>query len=124
MLVPMEVLDRCGAPYADTNLPMLCFENDWRNAMMPTVFVLSGSSGRTANQLLQAALAQFPGCQVELVTESQVRTIERAAHLVDKASKRSALICHSLVEPSVRQAVETEALRLAVPCIDISYKAT
>ncbi len=86
---------------------------------MPTVYVLSGGSGRTANQLLQAALAQFPGCEVELVTETEVRTVERSARLIGLASERSALICHSLVDPVVRQAVETEALRLAVPCIDV-----
>ncbi len=84
----------------------------------PQVFVISGGTGRTAKQLLQAALAQFPDKEVDLIYHTGVRDIKKATEIVARASAQGAMICHSLVAPKVRQAVDREALRLGVPCID------
>lgn len=84
----------------------------------PQVIVLSGGTGRTAKQLLQAALAQFPNNEVDVVYQTGVRSAKRAIEIVNQASANGAMICHSLVAPKVRQAVDAEARLRGVPCID------
>lgn len=73
----------------------------------------------TARQVLQAALAQFTDCHPEIVHQSKVRTSEVAVAVVHDAAEQKALICHSIVDPTVRRALDEEALKLAVPCIDV-----
>ena len=85
----------------------------------PQIVIISGSTGRTADHLLQAALAQFPNQDVDVVYETRVSTVKRAINVVAKASAENAMICHSLVAPKIRQAVMAEARRLGVPCIDV-----
>ena len=84
----------------------------------PQVVILSGGTGRTAKQLLQAALAQFPNNEVDVIHHTGVRSAKKAIEIVNRASAQGAMICHSLVAPKVRQAVDAETRRLGVPCID------
>jgi regulator of PEP synthase PpsR (kinase-PPPase family) len=80
--------------------------------------VISGGRGHTAKLLLQSALAQFPGSEVEIVQQTGIREPSAAVQIVRQAAADGAMICHSLVAPKVRQALEAEVRRLAVPCID------
>lgn len=84
----------------------------------PQVVVLSGGTGRTAKQLLQAALAQFPNNEVEVMDFTGVRSVKKAIEIVNQAAANGAMICHSLVAPKVRQAVDAESRLRGVPCID------
>jgi regulator of PEP synthase PpsR (kinase-PPPase family) len=54
---------------------------------MNTIFVVSDGTGRTASQALHAALAQFPGAEVEIIVRSKVRTRDRAREVVCEAAK-------------------------------------
>ena len=83
------------------------------------IFLLSGGTGRTADQVLRAAIAQFPGREVEFVSKKNVRSKREAVAIVRQADADRGLVCHSLVDPKVREAVDTETQRLAIPCIDI-----
>jgi len=82
------------------------------------VVILSGGTGRTADQLLRAALAQFPDSEADVVYQTGIRSVKKALEIVAKASAQGAVICHSLVAPKIRQAVETEVRRLGVHSID------
>ncbi len=84
----------------------------------PRIVVLSGGTGRTAEQLLRAALAQFPDNEVDIVYKSGVKSVKKAVKIIEKVAAEGAMLCHSLVVPSVRHAVDTEVRRLGVPCID------
>jgi len=83
------------------------------------VFVLSGGTGRTANGLIRAALEQFPDCEVEITIHPGVRNADKAIAIIQIAAKQEAVVCYSIVEKEVRQAVYAETRRLAVPCIDV-----
>ncbi len=85
---------------------------------LPRIVVISGGSGHTAETLLQAALAQFPNNEVEIVYKTGVRSAKRAIEIVERAAETHAAICHSLVVPKIRQAVDAAARRLSVPNID------
>ncbi|TWU20965.1 putative pyruvate, phosphate dikinase regulatory protein [Novipirellula galeiformis] len=83
------------------------------------IIILSGGTGRTAEQLLRATLAQFPDNEVEMIPKTGIRSTDKALKVVREASSMGAVICHSLVDPKIRQAVQSEVRRLAVPCIDV-----
>jgi [pyruvate, water dikinase]-phosphate phosphotransferase / [pyruvate, water dikinase] kinase len=84
-----------------------------------TVIILSGGTGRTASQLLTAALAQFSDPDIEVRQFTKVRSIARAIEVVREAASSGAIVLHSLVNPKVRRAVEAELRALAVPCVDV-----
>ncbi len=83
------------------------------------IVILSGGTGRTATQVITAALAQFSDVELEIVHAAGIRKADAAVSVVRDASATGAVICHSLVDPQVRAAVEQEVRRLGVPTIDV-----
>lgn len=83
------------------------------------VHVLSGGTGRTCDQVLTAALAQFKRPRVELCRHGELRDPHEARRIVAAADKEHAVICHSLVEPEVRAAVVETAEASNVPAVDV-----
>jgi regulator of PEP synthase PpsR (kinase-PPPase family) len=84
-----------------------------------SIFVLSGGTGRTGDQIVEAALAQFARPAVQLERRTNVRTIEAARGVIQEAEGRQGIVFHTLVAPDVRQAVADEAARRMVPLVDI-----
>jgi regulator of PEP synthase PpsR (kinase-PPPase family) len=84
-----------------------------------TIVLLSGGTGRTAASVLGAALAQFDHEDVRIVRRAEIRSVPSAVRVVKDAAKQRAVLCHTLVEPAVRQAVVREAERHMVPTVDV-----
>jgi regulator of PEP synthase PpsR (kinase-PPPase family) len=84
-----------------------------------SIFVLSGGTGRTGDQIVEAVLAQFSGPAVQLEQRTKVRTIEGARRVIQEAQERQGIVFHTLVAPDVRQAAADEAARRMVPLVDI-----
>ncbi|MHB8971897.1 MAG: pyruvate, water dikinase regulatory protein [Pirellulaceae bacterium] len=83
------------------------------------VVILSGATGRTATQVVNAALAQFERPNVRMVKHRHVRTVTAARKIVRDLASDHTVICHSLVSPAVRDAVVVEAGRRMIPTVDI-----
>ncbi len=83
------------------------------------IVVISGGTATTARQVLQAALAQFSECNPEIEYQAKVRSGRTAVAMVRDAAARGALICHTLIDPAVRRALDDEARKLGVHCLDI-----
>lgn len=81
--------------------------------------ILSGGSGRTGEQAVQAALAQFDQPRVEIVLKPRIRTPEEALRVVESAQSHHAILCHTLVQPEVREAVGRECQRRDVHAVDL-----
>ncbi|TWT79937.1 putative pyruvate, phosphate dikinase regulatory protein [Planctomycetes bacterium CA13] len=86
---------------------------------LPKIVILSGGTGRTVQNLLTAALEQFPDNQANVVIHAGIRKRDKVVAAIREAAESGAAVCHSLVEPEIRKAAEAEARRLAVPCIDV-----
>ncbi len=84
-----------------------------------TIYILSGSTGRTCDEVLKAALAQFGQPDVRVVRRRDLRSEAEVVHEVRCAADAHAVICHSLVVPQLRETLVREATRLRVPTIDI-----
>jgi len=83
------------------------------------IFIVSGSTGRTCDEVVHAALAQFDHPDAEIVPKTKVRSARAAKRIVAEAAETGAVICHSLVEPKIRAAVLEQAKRLNVPIVDV-----
>jgi regulator of PEP synthase PpsR (kinase-PPPase family) len=70
---------------------------------MKKVFVVSDGSGRTAEQILLAAMTQFPSSQVEVIMKTGVRNQQMVSRTVGEASEEKAFIVHTLVSKQLRE---------------------
>ena len=84
-----------------------------------TVFVVSDSTGETADKAVQAALKQFPGHEVEQRMFARVRDKETIRSVVAKAHAASAMIVFTLVDPELREFLHQEADNMQVETADV-----
>jgi regulator of PEP synthase PpsR (kinase-PPPase family) len=64
---------------------------------MNKIFVVSDGTGRTAEQMLKAALTQFPGANVEIVHKVGVRSENQIEEIVAEVVNQKGFIVHTLV---------------------------
>lgn len=83
------------------------------------VVIISGATGRTATQVVNAALAQFDQPEVRVVCHGGVRTVTAARNIVRELAGSRAIVCHSLVSPAVQDAVRDEAGRRMISVVDV-----
>lgn len=83
------------------------------------IFLLSGGTGRTASQVLEASLAQFADPAVEIVQRLEVRSVKVAVKTVQDAAKANAILVHTIVAPDIREAIAEAATRQDVRTYDI-----
>ena len=89
-----------------------------RGTRLP-VFILSGSTGRTGRELLNVALAQFDDPQVDLLVREEVRSIEEIKRVIEEAAATGGVICHSILEPALREVLIQETTNHQVPTVDV-----
>lgn len=78
---------------------------------MSTIFIVSDGTGRTATQMLQAALTQYPDVQPEVRVRAGLRTREEVLDIARDARDAGALIVHTVVSRELREFI-LEAGRL------------
>jgi regulator of PEP synthase PpsR (kinase-PPPase family) len=83
------------------------------------VFVVSDSTGATGERVLQAALAQFAGAEVDIRTWPHIRTHAEVSDVVYRASVAHALILHTLVHHELRAYLASVAAARGVPVMDV-----
>lgn len=83
------------------------------------VYLISGGTGVTGQQVLRACMAQFPNQSVRVEAKCAVRSITAVEVIVKSAIAKQAIICHSLVDPETRHSLTSAALSAGLPCIDL-----
>ncbi|OGU54848.1 MAG: hypothetical protein A2V66_04570 [Ignavibacteria bacterium RBG_13_36_8] len=86
---------------------------------MNIVFVVSDGTGRTAEQAINAALAQFPGAEVEIMVRSKVRTKKRAREVITEAGEAKGFIVHTIVTDEIREFLVNFSRENNVETIDL-----
>jgi regulator of PEP synthase PpsR (kinase-PPPase family) len=84
-----------------------------------SILILTGATGRTCDEVLKAALAQFDQPAVRIVRRTKIGSEAEVVREVRAAADAGAVICHSLVVPQLRDTLVREATRLRVPTIDV-----
>ena len=67
--------------------------------------LVSDGSGRTAEQILNAALTQFPGVGVDVELKMEVRTEQAIEEIIREVSANKGFIVHTLVSDPLRDSM-------------------
>lgn len=85
----------------------------------PTIFVVSDSTGETAERVVRAALLQFPAHRVRLRLFTRVRDRDAVAEVLSKASDAGAMVVFTLVSPDLREFFHEVATRESIESVDV-----
>jgi regulator of PEP synthase PpsR (kinase-PPPase family) len=83
------------------------------------VYIVSDATGATGRRVVEAALAQFAGAQVEVVQIPGVREVDAVKRVVGEAARARGTIVHTLALPELRQTMLNECRRCHVVTIDL-----
>ena len=83
------------------------------------IYVLSGGTGASGEQLVRTVLAQFPDHEASVRIVAHLRQPEQIAQAVAEAARNTGLIAHTLVDPDLRQTLIDAAKQQGVPEIDL-----
>lgn len=92
---------------------------DYPESKALTVFIISDSSGETAESVARAALVQFPPGSTSTYRLPQVRSLEQLKALITKVSVIPGLIAYTLVLTEYREALASWASQYAIPIVDL-----
>lgn len=83
------------------------------------VFAISDGTGTTAERVVQAALTQFEGAQVNITRHGGVRSVAQVRRILEEADESQGFVVHTLVSAQLRGAVLTEGRRRGIVTIDL-----
>ena len=83
------------------------------------IFVVSDSTGETAERVVRASLLQFPAQQVRLRLFTRVRDRDHVNEVLKKAKGSSALVVFTIVNPELREYFHEVAMSLDVEAVDV-----
>lgn len=85
----------------------------------PPIFIVSGGTGASGEQVVNTVLAQFPDTRVPVLTIRNVRHAEQLQNVVAQAEEQGGAIVHTLVETGLRQKLASLAHERGVVAIDL-----
>jgi len=83
------------------------------------IYVVSGGTGASGEQLVHTVLVQFPDSEVPVHTVAHVRQVEQIEEAVRRAAAGGGTIVHTLVDPDLRRALIERAQQAGVAEIDL-----
>jgi len=86
---------------------------------MYRVFVISDGTGRTAAQILKAALTQFPDTEIEIEVRPEIRTNDQVIAVITEARKADGFIVHTVVSRHLRNYIIKSGKLHRVETIDL-----
>lgn len=94
-------------------------ENKTSKQKFSNIYIVSGGVGSSGEQLVNTALAQFPGSNIKLSTIGNVRQMKQIETLLAQAKANNGTIVHTLVDTHLREALLNLAQTLGVVTIDL-----
>lgn len=90
-----------------------------KSPVPPTILILSGGVGASAEQLVYTVLAQFPDRQVNIYTLGNIRQREQIESALQQAAGQCAVVVHTLVDENLRTYLLERAASTCVQTIDL-----
>lgn len=81
--------------------------NDKRTNTPPPIYVVSGGQGLAGNHMVQSLLIQYPDNKIPVVIHPETDNEAKVLELVKKAREEKALIVHTMVDPQLREKLNT-----------------
>jgi hypothetical protein len=85
----------------------------------PPVYIVSGGSGASGQQIVDTVLAQFPTTQLPVIVRNNVRSLQQVETAVREAEADGGTVVHTLVEGSLREALIRLGRKHGVATIDL-----
>jgi regulator of PEP synthase PpsR (kinase-PPPase family) len=86
---------------------------------MYKIFAVSDATGKTANRVLNAALAQYDRNDVKVIRYGDVRSVGRIREIFDEAARVGGFVVHTLVSKELRSNMLDEGRKYNVTTIDL-----
>ena len=86
---------------------------------MLTVYVVSDSTGETAERVARAALIQFAGAAVSIVRRRNIRSPAQVCAVAEEAAGRDSIVLHTLVSDELRRLMLAECRLRGVDALDM-----
>lgn len=83
------------------------------------IYVVSDSTGETAERVTRATLLQFPDQNVKLKIERRLRDRRGLTAILQQAAAAEAMVVFTLVRPELRDHFNEEATKLGVSHVDV-----
>lgn len=83
------------------------------------IVVLSDGTGRTAEQIAHAAIAQFGSEALEVKKEVNVRRVASVRRILAEAVKDGSAILYTAVSPKIRECIAQESTRMEIMTVDL-----
>jgi regulator of PEP synthase PpsR (kinase-PPPase family) len=87
--------------------------------MIQQVFIISDGTGRTAEQVLSAALVQFENIKVQTIIYPDVSTEKQVLEIIAEASLTQGLVVFTVVSQKLRDVIIKQGRLYDVKTIDI-----
>ena len=83
------------------------------------IYVVSDSTGETAERVTRATLLQFPEHSIRLKLERRVRDRRGLTAILENAAAQGAMVVFTLVRPELRDHFNEEATKLGIRHVDV-----
>ncbi|HWR40596.1 MAG TPA: pyruvate, water dikinase regulatory protein [Patescibacteria group bacterium] len=83
------------------------------------IYAMSDSLGETAEMVARATASQFDDGDLDIVRLSYINSVDQIKLSLEEAAKSTCIICHTLVSPELREALETHANKYNLVTVDI-----
>lgn len=83
------------------------------------IYALSDSVGETAEMIARATASQFEEGSFEILRVPNIKTVQQLERTLREAAGQRSMVCHTLVNPELREALKAQAVELGIPTVDI-----
>ncbi|MFZ5517568.1 MAG: pyruvate, water dikinase regulatory protein [Candidatus Zhuqueibacterota bacterium] len=94
-------------------------EHELRKSVDSPIYVVSGYSGASGEQLVHTVLAQFPNVVVPVKMVTHVRQMEQVIKVVNDARETGGTIVHTMVDDALRNRLVELCREVGVKAIDL-----
>ncbi len=84
-----------------------------------SIYLISGASGASGRLLLETILAQFPNNMISLCIKRNIRSKHQLIEIIREVEEVHAIIVHTMVDPHMRQLIQTQASENQIECFDL-----
>ena len=85
----------------------------------PPIYIVSGGTGSSGEQVVSTVLVQFPDVQIPVEKVSLVRRRAAIVETVARAASNGGLIVHTLVDPRLREELIKRSAEAGVAAVDL-----
>jgi len=87
--------------------------------LKPTVYVVSDSTGETAQTVVHAAISQFNSNDIKLKLFAHIESIKDIKGIIDNIEKERSFIVYTMVKPELRLFLQEESQRKSIFSFDM-----